>query len=338
MKRKIITIDTAKCTGCGNCIPDCPEGALQLIDGKARLVSDLFCDGLGACIGTCPEGAISVIEREAAPYDEKRVMENIAPQGANVVKAHLEHLAGHGQTEYYNQAIEYLIEKGIMIPEHKLPERKEAHMPSAPDAAPDTRASSGQETRPEHPVPTPAPARECGGHGGAYASTQKFSGCPGSAARTITRKPVYAPERGVADALSADQAAAQAASPAVASELRQWPVQLSLLNPAAPYFDKADLLVSADCVPFAYAGFHQDLLQGRIVIIFCPKLDHDINLYIDKMAEILSRHTINSITIAHMEVPCCGGIRYVVEQALEKTGKKIPVTEKTISIQGDILG
>jgi NAD-dependent dihydropyrimidine dehydrogenase PreA subunit len=97
MKRKIITIDETKCTGCGQCIPDCPEGALQLIDGKARLVSDLFCDGLGACIGTCPEGAISVIEREAAPYDEKAVMATIVKQGQPVIKAHLEHLAGHGR-------------------------------------------------------------------------------------------------------------------------------------------------------------------------------------------------------------------------------------------------
>jgi len=115
MKRKIISIDESKCTGCGQCIPDCPEGALQLIEGKARLVSDLFCDGLGACIGTCPEGAISVIEREAAPYDEKAVMAIIVKQGVPVIKAHLEHLAGHGQVALYDQAIEYLIETGIRL-------------------------------------------------------------------------------------------------------------------------------------------------------------------------------------------------------------------------------
>ncbi len=117
MKRKIISIDDNKCTGCGECIPDCPEGAIQLIDGKARLISDLFCDGLGACIGTCPQGAISVIEREAEAYDEKTVMENIVRQGAPVIKAHLEHLAGHGQTKLYDEAIEYLQEHKIAIPD-----------------------------------------------------------------------------------------------------------------------------------------------------------------------------------------------------------------------------
>ncbi len=118
MKRKIISIDEKKCTGCGQCIPDCPEGALQLIEGKARLVSDLFCDGLGACIGTCPEGAISVIEREAEAYDEKAVMATIVRQGKAVIKAHLEHLIGHGQKALYDTAIEYLIENTIPIPDH----------------------------------------------------------------------------------------------------------------------------------------------------------------------------------------------------------------------------
>ena len=122
-----------------------------------------------------------------------------------------------------------------------------------------------------------------------------------------------------------------------ASELRQWPVQLALLNPAAPYFDNADLLVSADCVPFAYAGFHEELLRGKILVIFCPKLDADTEGYIDKLAEIFRRHAIKSVTVARMEVPCCGGVRYVVDKALEKAGKKIPVEEMTISIQGGII-
>jgi hypothetical protein len=129
----------------------------------------------------------------------------------------------------------------------------------------------------------------------------------------------------------------QPADGPIASELRQWPVQLALLNPAAPYFDNADLLVSADCVPFAYAGFHAELLQGKILIIFCPKLDADIDGYIEKLAETFTRHTIKSITVARMEVPCCGGIRYVVEKALAKAGKQIPVEDKTISIQGGMM-
>jgi NAD-dependent dihydropyrimidine dehydrogenase PreA subunit len=271
MRRKIISIDENKCTGCGQCIPDCPEGAIRLIGGKARLVSDLFCDGLGACMGTCPEGAISVIERDAVPYDEKKVMENIVRQGVPVIKAHLEHLAGHGQTGLYNEAIEYLKEHKIRVP------------------------------------------------GSVQAGGLLHAACPGTMARRIERK-IPAPGR----------------QPPAESELRQWPVQLKLLNPANPCFDGADLLISADCAPFAYAGFHAELLRGRTAVIFCPKLDPDIEGHIAKLAEVFSRHEIKSIMVARMEVPCCGGVRSVVDQALEQSGKKIPVTEKTITIQGEI--
>ncbi len=168
MKRKIISIDDKKCTGCGQCIPDCPEGALQLIDGKARLVSDLFCDGLGACIGTCSEGAISVIEREAVPYDETTVMENITKQGAPVIKAHIEHLTGHGQTAFYNQAIEYLIENDIAIPDHVAPEHRVA--PEPPGKVHPMAGRTGEGIcHPEPHAPHP------------------FAGCPGLTARSIAR-------------------------------------------------------------------------------------------------------------------------------------------------------
>ena len=271
MKRKIIEIDEEKCTGCGLCIPDCPEGALQIIDGKARLVSDLFCDGLGACIGTCPEGAISVIEREAEPYSEEAVMEKIVPQGMGVIKAHLEHLLGHGEEALYHRAIDYLNANEIPVPPHETP--------AAPAA------------------------------------------CPGTVARSLQRE----------EARSAEQAAR------IESELRQWPVQLTLVNPAASYFDDADLLVSGDCVPFAYGDFHRDFLQGKILLIFCPKLDADIEGYITKLAEIFSRHTVRSITALHMEVPCCSGVRYVVNEALKRAKKEIPVAEKTITLQGEAV-
>ncbi len=311
MKRKIISIDETKCTGCGQCIPDCPEGALQLIEGKARLVSDLFCDGLGACIGTCPEGAISVIEREAEPYNEAAVMETIVKQGRPVIKAHLEHLAGHGQVALYDQAIEYLIEKGIPIPDHAAPDRK--------PAAPPCRLLAGRMG--EGTVCRTTPPRSAVDHGGAGpGASHPFAGCPGSAARSIPRAGgPRQPAGGTTD-----------------SELRQWPVQLSLLNPAAPYFENADLLIAADCVPFAYAGFHAEFLRGRIVIIFCPKLDPDIEGYIEKLSAIFRLHTIRSIMVARMEVPCCSGVRSVVDKALEKAGKKIPVEEKTITIEGGI--
>ena len=273
MKRRIIDIDEQKCTGCGLCMPDCPEGALQIIDGKARLVSDLFCDGLGACIGTCPEGAIRVIEREAEPYDEKAVMAKIVPQGEAVIRAHLEHLLGHGEEGLYREAVEYLNAHGIPVPAH------------------DTS----------------------GGRAGATEA-----GCPGSAARSLSR----------AGTVDREPAAR------TESELRQWPVQLQLLNPVAPYFDGADLLISGDCVPFAYADFHRDFLRDRIAIIFCPKLDTDIEGYVAKLAAIFSRHTIRSITVLHMEVPCCSGVRYVVDRALERSGKEVPVNEYTITLEG----
>lgn len=282
MKRKIIHIDEEKCTGCGQCLPDCPEGALQILDGKARLVSDLFCDGLGACIGTCHEGAISVIEREAGAYDEKTVMENIARQGEPVIRAHLEHLLGHGETDLYNQAIEYLKMNNIPVPGHRM---AGCHPGSGP--------------RGYHP----------------------FAACPGSVARSIVRD---------------HHAEDQGPSGKTDSELRQWPVQLKLLNPAAPYFDNAHLLISADCVPFAYAGFHREFLRDKIVVIFCPKLDSDIDGYVTKLADIFSHHTIHSLIIVHMEVPCCSGVEYVVDQALERSGKKIPVDEVTITIKGQV--
>jgi len=320
MKRKIISIDEERCTGCGQCIPNCPEGALQVIDGKARLVSDLFCDGLGACIGTCPEGAISMVEREAIPYDEKTVMATIAHQGAPVIRAHLEHLLGHGEMDLYDTAIEFLIENTIPIPDHdnSAYQKKTARgrqlvvqMQPATGHSPGTGSPAAGRTGEDvchagHHTPNP------------------FAGCPGSAPWSITRE-------------SGQREMPRKPAGETASGLRQWPIQLVLQNPAASYFENADLLVSADCAPFAYPGFHAELLRGRILIIFCPKLDADIDGYVEKLAEIFTRHTIKSITVARMEVPCCGGLRHVVEKALGKAGKKIPVEEKTISIQGGIV-
>ena len=286
MKRKIIEIDEEKCTGCGVCIPDCPEGALQVIDGKARLVSDLFCDGLGACVGTCPEGAICVVEREAEPYSEEAVMEKIVPQGEAVIRAHLEHLLGHNEKALYSRAIDYLNAHEIPVPPHETP--------AGPAACPGSMART-------------LPGRE--------------AACPGTVARSLLRE----------EAAETEQAAR------VESELRQWPIQLTLANPAAAYFDDADLLVSGDCVPFAYGDFHREFLRGRVLLIFCPKLDADVAGYVTKLAEIFSRHTIRSITVLHMEVPCCSGVRYVVDEALKRAGKEIPVAEKTITLQGQAV-
>lgn len=282
MKRKIITIDEEKCTGCGLCIPDCPEGALQILDGKARLVSDLFCDGLGACIGTCPEGAISVVEREAKPYNEKMVMETIIPQGESVIRAHLAHLLSHGQADFYNQALEVLQERKIPVPdpagEPVIPEKKNE-------------------------------------------AKDQYANCPGVGARSFQRG---SPGK-VHSEVSLD------------SELRQWPIQLQLIRPDHQSLENADLVISADCVPFAYGGFHQDFLQGKTLIIFCPKLDADLDEYIEKLSEIFTQHVIRSVTVIHMEVPCCSGVRYIVEKALKKAGKEIQVIDRTISITGQVL-
>jgi ferredoxin len=270
MKRKIITIDNKKCNGCGICIPNCPEGALQIIDEKARLISDLFCDGLGACIGHCPRGAIKVIEREAKPYDEKKVMENIVKQGPNTIKAHLKHLKDHGETKYYNQAVEVLKKKKMAVPnlEEKVP-----------------------------------------------------CACPGSAMREIKEKSGESSKDSTGD---------------ISSALTQWPVQLNLLPIQAPFFNNADLLIAADCTAFAFGSFHSKLLKGKKLVIGCPKLD-DVEHYAEKLTEIIKNNNIKSITVAIMEVPCCGGLAYAAEEALANSGKKIPLIKKVIGISGDIL-
>jgi NAD-dependent dihydropyrimidine dehydrogenase PreA subunit len=283
MKRDIIKIDEGRCTGCGLCIPNCPEGALQIIDGKARLVSDLSCDGLGACIGHCPEDAITIEKREAVPYDEHKVMENIVKAGPNVIRAHLDHLRGHGQDDYLAQALAFLRTRGI-------------------------------------PVPAPTPAAP------AHA-------CPGSKIMDF-RDADAVKDKGRSDSMAASATAGSNAD--LPSELRQWPVQLQLLSPNAPYFRDADLLVAADCVPFTYAGFHERFLKGKILIIFCPKLDGATDLYIDKLTEIFKNNTIKSVTVLHMEVPCCFGTTQVVEEALKRSGKKIAMKDYTISIKGKI--
>jgi len=285
MKRRIITIDDEKCDGCGACIPDCPEGALQMIDGKARLVSDLFCDGLGACLGACPEGAISVEEREAEPYDESRVMENIARQGPNVIMAHLRHLEDHRQDDYFREALAWLIENDIDIPAGFL----------------DTKCRCG-DASPAEP--------------------SRASACPG--AKVVDRT-----SRSVGADLSKGPGGGGAPS-----RLTHWPVQIMLVPVEAPFLEGADLLLAADCVPFAMADFHEELLEGRVLLVGCPKLD-DAGHYVEKIAAIFEKNRINSVMIAYMEVPCCGGLETIVEKAMELSGRNIPVARQKISIGGE---
>ena len=277
-KREIIKIDEKKCNGCGLCIPNCPEGALQVIDGKVRLISDLFCDGLGACIGHCPQGAISIEEREAEEYDERKVMENIVKQGKNVIKAHLGHLKEHNQNEYSKQAIDFLKGKNIEVPFNE---------------------TKGQR---EH--------------------THGFSGCPGSKIMDFREKEKSQKK--------------EKALFKVESELKTWPVQIMLVPPNAPYLNNADLLIAADCVPFAYADFHQDLLKDKILLVGCPKLD-DTQIYQEKINQILKQNSLKSITYAHMEVPCCFGLVSIISEAISQSAKDIPFQEVIISIKGERL-
>ena len=272
MKRKIIHIDDEKCNGCGECIPNCPEGALQMIDGKARLVSDLFCDGLGACIGECPVGAITVEEREAEPYNEKKVMENIIRQGESVIKAHLEHLADHNETELLKEAVTLLEEKGIEV-DFKMKEE-------------------------EH----------------------HFAGCPG------------------AQAVEFDSSQSQSeAGPSRPSALRQWPVQMHLLPPSAPYFKDSDLLLAADCAGFAAGDFHKDYLKGKRLAIACPKLDSNQDIYLDKLTALIDFAGIKSITVLTVEVPCCRGLLQLARKAAASAEKSVPVNWIEISIRGEVL-
>jgi NAD-dependent dihydropyrimidine dehydrogenase PreA subunit len=286
MKRKIITIDQELCNGCGQCLPNCPEGALQLIDGKARLVSDLFCDGLGACIGTCPLGAIHVEEREAKPYDEQKVMVNIASQGENVIRAHLAHLAAHNEQRYLEEARRYLKEHDMALPKEFAGSDCCSSKPEAAEKA--------------------APC------------------CPG--AQTIDRRENDPPQQSQVRSNGKQS-----------TELQTWPLQLQLLNPQASFFENADLLIVADCVPFAYAHFHDDFLKGKVPIIFCPKLDRTIDQYLAKLTAIFSQHAIRSLHVVHMEVPCCSGTVGLTRQALAAAGKEIPFHEYTISLQGKLL-
>ena len=278
-KRNIIRIDESKCDGCGLCVPSCAEGAIQVIDGKARLVSETYCDGLGACLGECPQDAITIEERDAAEFDEAAVEK---------------HLSAIGRAP-------------------------QAHA-VAPKPAPAPAPAACPSTRP-HPAGL---ERVLGMAGLAGAGHGHGGGCPGSAARMLEPRPAAAPANGPS-----------AAAPA--SQLANWPVQLMLLPPKAPYFHGAELLIAADCVPFAFADFHRRFVTGRTVAMGCPKLD-DTQIYLNKLAQIFAANEIRSIHVVYMEVPCCSGLVHTVKEALAASGKSIPLTLTKISIRGDELG
>ena len=239
--RSIVRIDEEKCTGCGLCLPACAEGALKIVDGKAKLIRDKYCDGLGACLGECPQGAIIIEKREAEEFDEEAVEEHL--KGKQSVPA----------------------------------------------------------VHPVHPIRQSCPSVQ----------VMRFE-------RNMAEKgTVNVPEKRE-------------------SMLSQWPVQLALLPTNAPFLENADLLVAADCVPFAYANFHNDFLRGKILVVGCPKLD-DAEFYKEKLTEIFKRSNIRSVTVVNMEVPCCFGLNRLVKEALDSSGKVIPLKQEIISIKGDTI-
>lgn len=288
MKRDIIHIDEEKCTGCGLCVPNCHEGALQIIDGKAVLISDLMCDGLGACIGHCPEGAITIENREAQPYDEVKVIEIMVSKGFNTVVAHLKHLREHNETGFLKQGMGYLVEN-------------EENLPFSVQAVKDA----------VHAEPKPVNGNSCGG------------GCPSS--QTV----VFNPEE--------LKLAPKGENGSLASQLRQWPVQMHLINPVAPYFRGADLLVAADCTAFTLGDFHQNYLKDKSLVIACPKLDSGKEIYLEKLITLINEAKVNTITVLMMEVPCCGGLQQLVQMATLRASRKVPVKAITVSIRGEVL-
>jgi ferredoxin len=227
--RKIVHIDEAKCNGCGACVPSCAEGALRIVDGKARLIAEKYCDGLGACLGECPQDAITVEERAADSFDEEAVTMHLAERGRDTT-------------------------------------------------------------------------------------------------------PCACPSASVAQFDVADLAKEREHQPSL---LTHWPVQLTLVPPGAPFLKGADVVLAAHCVPFAHADFHRDFLPGHSLLIACPKLD-DFRAHLLKLTEVLKKSDIRSLTVVHMEVPCCSGLSYLAREAVKLSGKDIPVSDVTIGIKGGV--
>ena len=300
MKRDILKIDEELCNGCGLCVPNCHEGALQVIDGKIRLVSELMCDGLGACIGHCPEGAITIESREAEPYSEALVMSKMKDKGKNTILAHMKHLKDHGETGFLQEAVLFLRTNKMDLSFDADSVIKEVHNHGNVVAA-----AAGLHVAHQHAT-----------------NHSHEGGCPGSRTMVIEKPD----EQGKSPEPSTQP-----------SELRQWPVQMHLVNPNAPYFRGADLLLAADCVAFSMGGFHSNHLRGKSLAIACPKLDHGADIYVEKLSAMIDISKVNTITVMMMEVPCCGGLLQMVKAALANASRKVPVKQMIVGINGEVL-
>ena len=286
MLRTIVHIDEELCNGCGACVDACHEGAIALVNGKARLMRDDYCDGLGDCLPACPMNAITFEKREAAAYDEAAVARHLAARN----------LAPAAPTP------------AVSAPAapHGCP--GSAPRVLRPPAAPGFGAAPG--AVPAGQPPMFGSAAVPGGK-----SAAPVSGGTGAA--------------GVVDPLSA---AAQAAEP---SQLSQWPCQIKLVSPGSSFFQGADLLIATDCTAFACASFHRTFMAGRVTVIGCPKLDAVD--YSEKLTAILVANDIRSVTLARMEVPCCGALASAAQRAIAASGKDIPFAVVTVSCDGRIL-
>lgn len=302
MIREMVKIDEELCDGCALCIPNCHEGALQIIDGKARLVSDLMCDGLGACLGHCPQGAITIEKREAESYNETKVMEIMVSKGANTVVAHLSHMKEHNEMEFLGEGVKYLR---------------------------------------DHEDELDFDVREVLGrvHRSHIEEEQSACGCPGSEARSFTPQSAAGQGLSVAPISMApvNPGSMSAGSGDQASELKQWPVQMHLINPTASYFRESDMVLAADCVGFSLGNFHSKWLKGKSLAIACPKLDDGQESYISKIKSLVDDAKINTLTVMMMQVPCCGGLINMVNTALSQAIRKIPVKIVIVSAEGEIL-